>query len=329
MPTRLISSVRGIGVAVSVSTSTLVAQLLHRLLVLHAEALLLVDDEEAEVLELDVAGEQAVRPDHAVDLAGRQPVDDLARLARGEEAAEHLDADREAGEAVGERLAVLGRQQRRRREHGRLLAVLDRLERGADRHLRLAEADVAAHQPIHRVGPLHVLLDGDDRLALVGRLDVRKGVLHLRLPRRVGAEGEARRGHPLLVEDDELLGDLGDRRADAALRLGEVGAAEAVQRRGLAADVLAQRVDLVGRHVQLVVALVGEQQVVPLDAADRALDHPLVAPDAVVEVDDVHARIEVLEHADAVAPPGRGRRCARRRPVRSLSATIASARPAA
>ena len=54
MPTRLISSVRGIGVAVSVSTSTLVLQLLHRLLVLHAEALLLVDDEQAEVLEPDV-----------------------------------------------------------------------------------------------------------------------------------------------------------------------------------------------------------------------------------------------------------------------------------
>ena len=74
-----------------------------------------------------------------------------------------------------------------------------------------------------------------------------------------------------------------------------------MQRRRLAADVLAQRVDLVGRHVQLVVALVGEQQVVALDAADRPLDHPLVAPDAVMEVDDVHARMEVLEDADAVA----------------------------
>ena len=47
-----------------------VLQLLHRLLVLHAEALLLVDDEQAEVLELDASCEQPVRADDAVDLAG-------------------------------------------------------------------------------------------------------------------------------------------------------------------------------------------------------------------------------------------------------------------
>ena len=90
-------------------------------------------------------------------------------------------------------------------------------------------------------------------------------------------------------------------RADAALGLGEVAAAEAVQRRRLAADVLAQHVDLVRRHVQLVVALVGDEQVVALDAADRALDHALVAADAVLDVDDVVARLEVLEEAGAVA----------------------------
>ena len=146
MPTRLISSVRGIGVAVSVSTSTFDLQLLHRLLVLHAEALLLVDHEQAEILERDALRQQAMGADHAVDLAGRQAVHRRrAACAGGEEAAERLDADRVAGEAVGERVAVLAGEQRRRHEHGDLLAVLDRLERGADRHLGLAEADVAAH----------------------------------------------------------------------------------------------------------------------------------------------------------------------------------------
>ena len=133
--------------------------------------------------------------------------------------------------------------------------------------------------------------------ALVGRLDVRERLLHLVLPRRVGAERVADAVHPLLVEHDELLGDLAHRRADPALGLGEVAAAEAVQRRGLAADVLAQRVDLVGRHVQLVAALVGDEQVVALDAADRALDHALVLADAVLVVHDVVAGLEVLEEA--------------------------------
>ena len=42
-------SVRGIGVAVSVSTSVSSLQLLEPLLVLHAEPVLLVDDDQAEI----------------------------------------------------------------------------------------------------------------------------------------------------------------------------------------------------------------------------------------------------------------------------------------
>ena len=47
-------SVRGMGVAERVSTSTVVAQLLEPLLVGHAEALLLIDDDQPQVLELHV-----------------------------------------------------------------------------------------------------------------------------------------------------------------------------------------------------------------------------------------------------------------------------------
>ena len=160
-------------------------------------------------------------------------------------------------------------------------------------------------------GALHVGLDVVDRRALVGRLDERERVLHLALPRRVLPERVALGVDPLLVEHHELLGDLAHRRLDPALGLGEVAAAEAVQRRRLAADVLAQRVDLVGRDVQLVAALVGDEQVVALDAADRALDHALVLADAVLVVDDVVAGLEVLEVVGALAlarpRPGGGR----------------------
>ena len=68
MPVRLSSSVRGIGVAVRVSTSTCARRCLIRSLCLHAEALLLVDHEQAEVLELDVVGQQAMGPDDDIDL---------------------------------------------------------------------------------------------------------------------------------------------------------------------------------------------------------------------------------------------------------------------
>ena len=202
--------------------------------------------------------------------------------AGGEEAAEHLDADRVAGEAVGERVAVLRRQQRRRGEDGDLLAVLDRLERGPDRDLGLAEADVAAHEAVHRVRPLHVGLDvviatrwsGVSTNGNASSISCCHGVSW------PNAKPSALTR--CLVQHDELLGDLADGRADLALGLGEVAAAEAVQRRRLAADVLAQHVDLVGRDVQLVAALVGDEQVVALDATDRALDHALVLADAVL-----------------------------------------------
>ena len=54
------------------------AQRLEVLLVLDAEALLLVDDDEAEVLELHLGAEQAVRADDDVDAAVGEPCEDRA-----------------------------------------------------------------------------------------------------------------------------------------------------------------------------------------------------------------------------------------------------------
>ena len=62
-------SVRGMGVAVRVRQSTERLDLLQPLLVLDAEALLLVHHEEAEVPELHVLLDQAVGADGDVDLA--------------------------------------------------------------------------------------------------------------------------------------------------------------------------------------------------------------------------------------------------------------------
>ena len=262
---------------------------------LHAEALLLVDDQQAEILELHVVREQAMRADDAVDLAGRDALDHLLRLACGEEPRERLDTDREPGEPVGERVAMLSGQQGRRHEHGDLLAVLDRLERRSDRDLGLTEADVAAQQPVHRMGEFHVALDRLDRRALVGRLDVGERLLHLVLPRGVLGERMALGVDPLLVQHHEFLGDLADSGTHLALGLREVRPTQLVQLRRLAADVLAQGVDLVGRDVELVAALVRDQQVVALDAPDGPFDHALVLADAVLVVHDVVAGLEILE----------------------------------
>ena len=73
-------------------------------------------------------------------------------------------------------------EDRRGRQDQHLLAVAGRLERGAQRDLGLAVADVAADQPVHRALGLHVGLGLLDRLELVVGLAVRERALELELP---------------------------------------------------------------------------------------------------------------------------------------------------
>ena len=64
---------------------------------------------------------------------------------------------------------MLPRQQRGRHHHRDLLAVHRRDESRAQRHLGLAEADVAADQPVHRPAGAEILQHGvDGRQLIVG-----------------------------------------------------------------------------------------------------------------------------------------------------------------
>ena len=112
---------------------------------------------------------------------------------------------------------MLRGQQGGRDQHRHLLAVLDGLEGGPDGDLGLAEADVAADQAVHGGLRLHVGLDVLDGLELIGGLVVGERLLHLALPRRVRREGVAGRVDPLLVQHDQLLGDLPDGGPDPGL----------------------------------------------------------------------------------------------------------------
>ena len=118
-------------------------------------------------------------------LPAARSVERLLLLGLRAEAAHHVDADREAGEALLQRLLVLERQHRGRREEGDLLAVHHGLERGAHRDLGLAVADVAAEQPVHRRRRFHVALDVGDRRRLIDGQVVLERVLELLLPVRV------------------------------------------------------------------------------------------------------------------------------------------------
>ncbi len=223
--------------------------------------------------------------------------------AAGPEARHLLDGHRVVRQALGEGPEVLLGEDRRRHQHQHLLAALDRLERGAQRDLGLAVADVAADQAVHRARGLHVGLDHLDRLALVGGLGVGELRLELDQPVAVGRVGVAAAALALGVQVQQLAGHLLGGAAGARLERVPARAAELGQRRVVAAgaDVARDLRQLVGGDEDAVLAGVLEQQVVAGDAGHRARVEPGEAGDAVVLVDDDVAGAQVGEGAQGAA----------------------------
>ena len=183
-----------------------------------AEALLLVDDDQAEVAEHDVLREEAVRPDHEVDRTVGDAAHRALLVALAHEPGQQPNRQRERAEALPEGLEMLGGQDGRRYEDRNLLAVLDRLEGGPQRDLGLAVPDVADDETIHRPARFHVELDLGHGAELVDRLLVRERRLELALPRGVRREGVAFGPCPCRIQLEQLLGEVAHRLADASLR---------------------------------------------------------------------------------------------------------------
>ncbi len=77
-------------------------------------------------------------------------------------------------EAASEIAVMLAREQRRRHDDRDLLAVDRGGEGGAQRDLGLAEADIAADEPIHRPARGHIVEHRLDRGELILRLVIGK-----------------------------------------------------------------------------------------------------------------------------------------------------------
>src|SRR6185503_363331 len=198
---------------------------------------------------------------------------------------------------------VLLREDRRRYEDRDLLPVLHGLERGAQRDLGLAVADIADDEAVHRAAALHVLLRVLDGQQLVRRLGVRERVLHLDLPRCVTAERV--RMHRLArgVELQELARDVLDRLLRLPLRRGPLTSAERRERGRRATDVAGHAVDALGRQRDDVGAGEPQLEVLANDTGDLLRGEPLEPRDAVLLVHDVIARLQVREErADRDAP---------------------------
>ena len=127
-------------------------------------------------------------------------------------------------------------EDRRRRQDRDLQAVVDRLERRPHRDFRLAEADVATQQAVHRTVAGQVLLDRPHRLQLIGRFLIGEGALELELAVAVRAHGHRLREPALGVELQQVGGDRLETAPDPALLLRPATAAQLVQTRRDAVD---------------------------------------------------------------------------------------------
>ena len=222
------------------------------LLVFHAEALLLIHHHQAQILEGDVLRQQSVRADDQIHLANGKIRQHLILLRRALEAAQALHAERVGAETVAEGALVLLGQHRGGHQHRHLLASAAGAEGRANGHLGLAEAHVAADQPVHRARLMHVALHRSDGGALIGRLFVGEARLEFPLPCGIGGKRQTRRGRAHGLHAQHLACEIAHRLAHALLLRLPSLAADRAQRWscGAAADVLLDQIHARGGQVK-------------------------------------------------------------------------------
>ena len=297
-------SVRGIGVADRVSMCTSARSSFSRSLWATPKCCSSSTTTRPRSLELHRLAEHRMRADDDVDAALGEALLGVALLGRRHHPRQPADAHRQAGEALAEDARMLAGEQRRRHDDRRLLAVDRRGEGGAQRHLGLAEADVADDDPVHRPAGGEVVERRLDRVRLVLRLVIGKAGAELVVePFR---RDEARRGprQALGGDADELARHLEHALLEARLARLPARAAELVELARLRA-VARQEFEVLDRQEQPVAAGIVDLEAVVRLA--RRLDRLEAdeAPDAVVDVDDEVARRQRARFGQHVlrAPP--------------------------
>ena len=182
---------------------------------------------------------------------------------------------------------MLARQQRRRHDHRHLPAGQRRDEGRAQRHLGLAEADIAADQPVHRRAGAKVVEHRVDGGQLVVGLVIGEAGGEL-VVEALGRQQALRRLHGALGRDaDQLPGHFEDALLHARLARLPCPAAELVERDlGIGRAVARQQLDVLDRQEQLVVAGIVQLEAVMRRAGRRDRLQPDEAADAVLDVHD-------------------------------------------
>ena len=147
-------------------------EVLEFLLVLHPEALLLINHGEAKVFEAHVLRNDAVRADDNVHGSLGDTLQNFAFAVRRCEAAEHFDGHGKLAHALADVFPVLACQHCGGHKDRHLAPPHDGLESSTNGDLRFAEADVGTQQPVHGFFSLHVAFDLLHTAELVGSFAV-------------------------------------------------------------------------------------------------------------------------------------------------------------
>ena len=268
-------------------------QCLQLLLVLDAEMLLLVDDQQGKVAKRNRFAEQRMGADDDIDRTVGKALLDPGEFGRTDQPRGLADVDRQALEAVTEGGEMLPRQKRCRHDDCDLAAAHCHHEGGAQGHFRLAETDIAANQPVHRLALGEIIDRRLDRRHLVVGFLVREPRRKLRQqsvlrhdllrqfqkPRRRGFN--QRFGH---VADALLQPRLAVLPGDATQFI-EIGV------RSLR-TVARQKLDILNRQEQPVTAGIGELQAVMRRPGRLNCLEPGKAANPVFHVDDEIAGIQ-------------------------------------
>ena len=135
------------------------ALLLQRQPLMHAEFVLLVDDDQAEILEDDMLLKQSMRADQNVDASALQRLDDLRALAAPLAPGEQRDAQAGGGTECADGLKMLPGEQLGRRHQRRLRSRLDRACHREQRDHGLAAADIALEETQHALRTRQIGVD--------------------------------------------------------------------------------------------------------------------------------------------------------------------------
>ena len=191
---------------------------------LHAEALLLVDDRERETLEANIGLEQRVRADEHADAAVGCAFKQAGSLVIGRGTREQAPGDAHFVEPLPQRRGMLAREHLGRRHERRLGARVGHRGKGERRNGGLARAHVAEQHMVGRLGRRHAREDIRTSLLLLRGKGERhdtverrraRAVHHMRHRLRAGGalrglrhEGELEQQQLLVHQATTRLGNL-------------------------------------------------------------------------------------------------------------------------